>query len=176
MASKKEPKAFERYPAWIVLTMNLAFLVNYAIGVFILAQLGVLWGFLFVIYVLLLELSVFEEGCQYCCYHGKLCASGKGKVVPLLMKKGDPKRFCERKVTLLSLLPNMLVLILPMVGGAIVLLSSFSWLILGLMIIPWLLWFFGNPILYGRLACPHCKQGRICCPANEFFSKKFGKK
>ncbi len=30
----------------------------------------------------------------------------------------------------------------------------------------------GNPVIYGKLACPHCKQGRIACPACEFFMKK----
>jgi hypothetical protein len=42
------------------------------------------------------------------------------------------------------------------------------------MIYPVFSWFAVNPILYGKLACLHCKQGSICCPALKFFTKGKG--
>jgi hypothetical protein len=35
-------------------------------------------------------------------------------------------------------------------------------------------WFVVNPILYGKIACIHCKQDSICCPALNFFTKEKG--
>jgi len=32
-------------------------------------------------------------------------------------------------------------------------------------------WVCLNQIIYGKLACIHCKQGSICCPALKFFTK-----
>ena len=92
-----------------------------------------------------------------------------------LFKKGDPRRFCEKQVTWKNLLPQIMVTVFPLIGGAYLLWTSFEWLILGLMLVPVIIWFLGNPLVYGKLACPHCRQGRICCPANDFFGKKVEK-
>jgi hypothetical protein len=172
----KKPAGFESYPARTVLAMNLVFVINYLIGIYILSQLWIGWGALFLLYVLILELNVFREGCRYCYYYGKRCATGKGGLAPLFFKKGNPKKFCEKEVKFKNLVPNILVLMLPTVGGAILLYLSFSWLILGLVVVPWLIWFLGNPVLYGKLSCPSCRQGSICCPAADFFSGKSKKK
>jgi len=174
---EKEPEAFEWYPLWIVLAFNLASFLSYAIGAYLLFLVGMVWGILYITYLIYLELSTYREGCVCCYYYGKRCASGRGRIAPYLFKKDDPKKFCEKEVTVAKILPHFLVLLFPLIGGAILLLQNFRWGILLLMLIPPLIWFMGNPVIYGKLACPHCKQGRICCPANEFFSKKYsGKK
>ncbi len=172
MALKKKPKGFERYPLSTVLIANSVFLLNYVIGIYIFTTLWVPLGILYVAYVLYLEASVFREGCRYCYYYGKMCPVGKGALAPLFVRKGDPKKFCERTLSAKDFIPNMLVTILPTVGGAVLLYLSFSWIILILMAIPWISMFAGNPVIYGKLACPHCRQGMKCCPAMDYFMKK----
>ncbi len=171
-----EPKAYERYPLRNVLIYNLVILVTYLIGVYILSRIGLVWGLLYIVYLIILELQLYREGCASCYYYGKRCVAGKGKIAPLFFKKQDPKRFCEKQVTWKNLLPNIMVVVFPLIGGGYLLWTGFEWLIAGLMVVPILIWVFGNPLVYGKLACPHCKQGRICCPANDFFGKKVEKK
>ncbi len=178
MASGKKPVAFESYPPRIVLTTTLASLVTYIIGIYVLSLVDVVWGVLFLVYILYLEFSIYREGCACCYYYGKMCAFGRGKLAPLFHRRVDPEEFCKKDVSFKKLVPSMLVLVFPLIGGIALLVMGFSWVILGLMVIPWLMWFLGNPIIYGKLACAHCKQGRKCCPAMEFFSgrKKAEKK
>lgn len=164
-------KTFESYPAWMVLVYNLATYATYGAGAYILFQLGPIFGAMYVGYLIFNEFLVYNEGCRNCYYYGKMCISGRGKIVPLLFKKGNPKKFCEKKVTWKSMIPSLLVVIIAEAAGVYLLLQGFSWLILGLMLVPIFIWIFGNPIIYGKLACPHCKQGKLCCPAQDFFSK-----
>lgn len=171
-----EPEAYESYPWSSVIVFNSVLLVTYLVGLYILLQLGFVWGLLYIVYLIVLEFTTYREGCVNCYYYGKRCISGRGLCARLFFREGDPKKFCEREVTWKNLLPQVLVLIFPTAGGAILLYMGFSLLILLLVAIPWLIWFLGNPLIYGKLACPHCKQGRLCCPANKFFSRKYGKK
>jgi hypothetical protein len=172
LAEKGKQEFYESYPAWIVLVTTLVSVLVYAIGVYILSQIWIGFGALFVIYLIILEISFWREGCVSCYYYGKRCAFGRGKLAPLLFKRGDPKRFCEKEIHGKDLIPQILVLVFTVAGGVFLLYNSFSWLILGLVVIPPIVWVFGNPIIYGKLACVHCKQGKICCPASEFFSGK----
>ncbi len=172
MASKEKAKGYERYPISTVLTMNTVFLINYIIGIYIMTLLLVPLGVFYVLYILFVESRVFREGCRYCYYYGKMCSKGRGVLAPIFVKKGDPKKFCEKEIKTKDFLPEMLVTIIPTIGGAILLYMSFSWIILALMVVPWISTFIGNPIMYGRLACPNCKQGMKCCPAMDYFMKK----
>ena len=163
---------YENYPFWITLVTSLFSLLICLIGTYILLQLGLVWAVLYILYLIFLEVWRYKEGCACCYYYGKVCAFGRGKIAALFFKKDDPKKFCKKGVNWLKLVPNFLVLIIPLIAGIILLIKSFSWLILVLIIMPFLFWFLGNPIIYGRLACKHCQQSQICCPACEFFSKK----
>lgn len=164
-------KTFENYPSWMVLSYNLATFATYAAGAYILFQLGILFGALYLLFLFYLELSVYREGCVNCYYFGKVCIAGRGKIAPLFFKKGNPKKFCEKEMSFKDLVPQLLSVIIAEVVGIYLLLQSFSWLIVGVMAVPIIVWVFGNPIIYGKLACPHCKQGEICCPAKDYFSK-----
>jgi len=167
-----EPKAYESYPLRSVLAYNIILLVNYIVGIYILTRIDLVWGSLFLAYVIILELKVYKEGCVNCYYYGKRCFSGRGAVVSKFLKRGNPKKFCERKVTIKDLIPTIMALVFPTIGAGYLLWQNLDPVIIGLIIIPWLIWFIGNPLIYGKLACLHCKQGRICCPANDFFGKK----
>lgn len=172
----KEPTVFEKYPLSTVFVSNLVTLLNYAIGLYLLYRINIIFAGFFLVYLLAVEIFTYREGCVSCWYYSKRCASGRGKIAPLLFKRDDPKRFCEKQVTWKNLMPQILVTVIPMVAGIYLLIQGFSWTILILTLTPILVWFLGNPIIFGKLACPHCKQGRICCPANEFFGKKVEKK
>lgn len=169
---KKEPEAFEKYPLSTVLITNIANLIICIIGVYLVWQLGVFWGVLFIVYLLGNEFFIYKHGCLCCYYYGKQCAFGRGKIAPFLVKKDDPQKFCQRKVTWLNLLPVVLSSLIPVIVGVILLFKDFRLFILILTLIPILNWFLINPLIFGKLVCLHCKQGRLCCPANDFFGKK----
>jgi hypothetical protein len=169
----KKPKLYNSYPLWIVLVYNIAMLMVYLTGSYIVFRLNWITGVLYLIYLVMVERSVYREGCRYCFYYGKRCAAGKGLLAPIFVKRGDPKKFCERKLSWKDFIPQMLITIIPLVIGIALLISrGFHLLTLIAVIYPLLSWFVVNPIVYGKLACPHCKQGNICCPALKFFAKK----
>jgi len=172
----KEPKVFENYPIWVVLFSNLANFSVYFAGA---CLLYLAWPVLlvpFLLYLIWLEVSVYKEGCVNCCYFGRICAFGRGKIAKLFFKKGDLKKFSEKSVDFKDLLPSFLPSIIPLIVGIYLLLKSFSWLILALAVWPMIVAFAGNPVIYGEIACPHCQQARIGCPVCEFFMKKTKKR
>ena len=66
---------------------------------------------------------------------------------------------------------DFMVLIFPVIGGIILLVRNFSWLILILMVILVMLSMGGNALLRGSLACKYCKQKELGCPAEQLFNK-----
>lgn len=173
---KKEPRAFKKYPLSTVLITNSVIVIIWIISVYLVWQLGRFLGILFIIYIIGLEFFIYKHGCSCCYYYGKRCAFGRGKIAPFLVRRDNPQKFCQRKVTCLNLLPVILGSLIPVIAGLILLIRSFSWPILILTLIPVANWFFINPLIYGKLICLHCQQGRICCPANDFFGKKVSKR
>jgi len=165
-------KIYDKYPLWIVLIVNILMLLVVIAGAYIMFRLHWITGVLFIIYIIFLEFSVYREGCRYCCYYNSRCAFGKSYIARIFYKKGNPKKF-ERKITWKDFIPMMLASIIPIIVGIALLVSrGFHLLTLSAVIYPVLNWFIINPIVYGQLACKHCKQGKKCCPALEFFSKK----
>ena len=169
----KKPKIFENYPLWIVIPANILMLAVYVAGAYIMFRLSMITGILYVVYLILLGRAFFKEGCTCCFYYGKLCAFGKGAMAAMFFKRGDPEKFCERELGFKDFIPQILVVLIPLIVGIALLISrGFNLLILIAMIYPVFSWFVVNPILYGKLACIHCKQGSICCPAIKFFTKE----
>ena len=108
-------------------------------------------------------------------YYGKLCAFGKGAIAAIFFEEGTPEKFCERELGFKDFIPQVLVVLIPLLVGIALLISrGFNLLILTAMIYPVFSWFAVNPFLYGKLACIQCKQGSICCPALKFFTKGKG--
>lgn len=169
---KKESQVFENHPFSTILITNCLILLVWFSALYLVWQLGIFWGVLFAVYLLFLEFSIYKQGCSCCCYYGKKCAFGRGKIAPFLVKKDNPEKFCQRKITWFKLLPTILSSLIPVIIGLTLLAKSFSWPILILTLVLVTNWFFINPLIYGRLVCLHCKQGRLCCPANDFFGKK----
>jgi hypothetical protein len=116
-------------------------------------------------------LVVFRS-CKHCYYYNRVCGLGKGKIASLVTKKGASKKFTEREVTFLDLIPDFLVGIFPIVGGIILSVLDFSLIRIGMIILLVILSVGGTAVIRGSFACKYCKQREIGCPAEQFFSKK----
>ena len=133
---------------------------------------GVIVAVLYLMYCFGVEMLVVFRSCKHCYYYHRLCGLGKGTIASFVTKKGDPKKFTERDVTLSDLIPDFLVAIFPIVGGIILSVLDFSLLRIGLMILLVIFSFGGTAVIRGSFACKYCKQREIGCPAEQFFSKK----
>jgi len=167
----KGAKSYENFPIWIVLLSTILSLSTYAIGIYVLLWLGIPFAILYIIYILWLEVRLLKGSCIDCYYYGKVCAFGKGKLCALFFKKGNPKRFVARKISMIDILPDFLIFIFPIVGGVILLVANFSWIITALLVILVVLSFGGTAVIRGSFACKYCKQREIGCPAEKLFSK-----
>lgn len=65
---KPEPPAFEKYPASTVFITNPVCILVAAVSVYLVWQLGMLWGLLFIIYLLGNEFFIYQHGCSVCYY------------------------------------------------------------------------------------------------------------
>ena len=163
-----ETRTYENFPARIVLLSNGVSLSIYVLGAYILGRGGLLFAICYVLYCLWVESNVLRKSCVHCYYYSKVCAFGKGKLCSWLFRKGEPQRFIERQVSWRDLIPDMLVLIFPLIGGILLLTKAFSWLLVMLLVLS----FGGNAIVRGSFACKYCKQRELGCPAQQLFSGK----
>ncbi len=165
---------FENYPAGMVLAANLLSAIIYSLGAAIISQIS-LWAILlYLAFGLFLEFKLMATGCVGCHYFGRLCFSGKGVVSSWFFKPGDPNKFTAREISWLTLLPDMLVVFIPAAIGIFFMLREFKWsmliLVVGLLIAA----FPGQGFIRGALACCHCQQRRLGCPAEKLFQKSQG--
>ena len=163
--------SYEKYPLWIVLLSNLVSIAIYAIGAFIIYQIGWIWLLLYVAYVLWLEIKLLRKSCVNCYYYGKVCAFGKGKLSCLFFKKGDTNKFSQGKITWKDIVPDLMVSLIPMVAGIVLLVIDFNWVLLAMVLVLLLLTSMGNGLIRGSLACKYCRQREIGCPAEQLFKR-----
>jgi len=165
-------KAYENFPFWIPLLSCVLSLSIYALGAFIFSQLDFFFTVLYLMFCLWTELKILKGSCVNCYYYGKTCGLGRGKLCALFFKKGNPEEFAKKEISWKDLIPDFMVLIFPLVGGIIVLIRGFTWLILALMAGLAILWLGGNALIRGSLACKYCKQKELTgCPAEQLFNK-----
>lgn len=167
----KTAQSYLRYPTGIVIITGIFSLVIYLVGSIILYQAGLGWMLLYLAYLLFMEIRLISVHCPNCYYYNRLCAFGKGKLSGIFFKKGQAERFSCKSFTWKDMIPDLLVYLIPIMAGIIVLFLDFSWPILILMVIFTLLNFSGNAYIRGHLACNHCKQAEMGCPALELFSR-----
>ena len=165
-------KSFENFPLWIPFITILVSIISYIIGAIILSGFGIIFSILYIFYCIGVELLVILRSCKDCWYYGRICGVGKGKIAPLFVKKGDTKKFADRDISMLHLIPDFMVVVLPLVGGLILLILNFSIVVLVLMVILAILFFGGTAFIRGSFACKYCKQKDIGCPAYDVFNKK----
>jgi len=167
----EKAKHYESYPAWMVIVSNAISLAIYLAGAFIIYQAAGILVILYLAFIGFLEVRLLRGHCTDCYYYGKRCAFGKGRLSSLFFRKGSPAKFCKKDIGWKDIAPDFMVSVIPMVIGGGILLFSFSWLILGLVILLFVLSFPGNAFVRGRLACKHCKQRALGCPAEKLFQK-----
>ncbi|NWG14331.1 MAG: hypothetical protein HXY20_12445 [Acidobacteria bacterium] len=167
-----EQVAYDRYPPWVVVLSNVLSISIWIIGAYILSGFGLLWSALYLAYCIWLEFRLLRHTCVDCWYHGRQCAFGKGRLCGLLFEKGDPAVFADRQIGWKDLVPDLMVFLIPFVGGIVLVVQRFSVslaLLLGALLI---LSFRGNALIRGKLAYAHCRQREMGCPAALLF---FGK-
>jgi hypothetical protein len=166
-----QTKCHEQYPWWIVFLSNFVSIAMYVIGGYILYQLGPIWLALYLLYILLLEARLLRKSCTNCYYYGKTCAFGKGKLSAVFFKRGDAKRFAQDQITWKELIPEFLASIIPFLAGIVLLITNFTFLMLSLVLLLGILTSAGNGFIRSSLACKHCKQRELGCPAEKLFRK-----
>jgi len=143
----------------------------YAIGAYIIYQLGFIWLAPYLVYIFWLEIRLLKKSCTNCYYYGKTCGFGKGKLSAILFKKGNAETFIQRRITWKDILPEFLVSLVPLIVGIGLLVIHFDFLILALIVLLVALTTAGNAFVRGNLVCNHCKQREIGCPAQELFNQ-----
>ena len=171
-------RLFKRYPVSSVLLYNGATLLHFLLGAAAFAfgyrawhWVGYGLGSVYLV-LALAELYVVMpiRVCPHCVYYrleGGLCTSGLNHVSRRIAGAGDPKRFAQRAEGLLC--PNnlyMLALLAPIVALVPALLLSFSWVVLGILVVLLGLLAFRFFVIFGSVACLHC-YAKYQCPQAE---------
>ena len=163
--------SFENFPWWMVLICNGVGLTIYAIGLFLMACLGIVWGVLYAAYCVWVEWRILSGSCRSCYYFGKRCGFGKGRLCSWFFTKGAEQNLCTKRISWRDVVPDFMVSLIPLGVGITMLLRNFSWLVLLLIVTLVGLGSVGTGLVRGQLACRYCKQREIGCPAEELFSK-----
>ena len=167
----EENSCYENYPLRAVIVSKLSSLLTVILGSWIIYQFGIAWVVMYLIYVIFLEIRLYKSSCVNCYYYGKVCAFGKGKICSLLFKKGDPAAFVDTEISWRQLAPDMLVMLAPVMAGLLLLMNKFDWVTLGLIVTIAVVSLVGTGLTRSRLACLHCKQRELGCPAERLFNK-----
>ena len=165
----EKTSCFRNFPIWIVLLSNLVTVSIYVIGAYFLAKFGILLAILYLLYCVGLEISILRGSCIHCYYYDRICGLGKGKLCSLFFKKGNPQKFIEKEFTWLHMVPVFMVSILPIIGGIMLLIIEFAWILIALLVILFILSFGGNAILRRSFVCKYCRQRELGCPAEKLF-------
>jgi hypothetical protein len=168
----EEIRTYESYPSRMVAASLLVTFTIYASGALVLSGFGPVMTLSYLLFILWSEVRVMRMSCVDCWYYGKRCAFGRGKVAALLFRKGDPARFAAKPITWVQLLPDMLVPLLPLVGGIVLLIRDFVLWRAALMVVLLAGAPYGNYFVRSSIACRFCKQRELGCPAEKFFGGK----
>ncbi len=162
---------YENYPAWIIVVCNAVPVSLYIIGAVILAGFSPWVSVAYLLFCLWQEARVMRKSCANCFYYGKNCGTGKGRLCALLFKRGDPQRFATKEANWKELLPDLLISLIPLLGGIILSFLDFAWLRVLLLAILVALASAGTGAIRSNLLCKYCEQGRLGCPALKLFDK-----
>jgi hypothetical protein len=164
-------EVYDQFPWPLVLLCSTVNILIYLIGAYLIAPLGIILVVLYLLYCLWMEIRVAIMSCRDCYYYGKRCAFGRGKICALLIKKGSPERFKNKKVSWINLLPDFLVSLIPLATGVFYLVQSFSWLRLSFILVLVIIAFPVTGFVRSSISCKFCKQKEIGCPAIQLFAK-----
>jgi hypothetical protein len=166
-------ESYENFPVWAPLLPFALTLSIYFLGAYIFSRIDFFYTVLYLMYCLWVEIRILKYSCVNCYYYGKTCGLGRGKICALFYKKGNSEEFAKKQITWKDLIPDFMVMIFPLIGGIIVLIRDFSWLVSALMVIFVILSMVGTALIRGSLACKYCKQKELTgCPAEQLFNKQ----
>jgi hypothetical protein len=163
--------SYDHYPAWIVFVCNLLSFAIYALGALIVAGLGLWTMVAYLGFCIWMEIRLLRNSCANCAYYGHRCGTGRGGLAKLLFRRGDPAVFAARSVTWSEMIPDMLVLVIPLITGVYLSVRTFSWWRLLAVAAIIALSTAGNATVRGNLLCSHCRQREIGCPASRLFEQ-----
>jgi hypothetical protein len=163
---------YENFPARLMAVSVLVTVSIYALGAYILFGFGSIVITVYLLYCFGNEVHVMKTGCVDCWYFNKWCAFGKGKLAALLFNQGDPQRFPLKSISHKELIPDMLVVIFPLIGGMALLIRDFTWGTALALVLLMAFSSYGNYLIRSKVACAGCKQRELGCPAEQFFSKQ----
>ncbi len=163
--------SFENFPWRMVLICNAVSLGIYAIGLFLMACLGIVWGLLYAAYCVWMEWRLLSGSCRSCYYFGKRCGFGRGQLCSWFFAKGAEQGLSAKRISWRNLVPDFMVSLIPLGAGVTVLTRSFSLVVLLFVILLAGLSSVGAGFVRGQLACKYCKQRVLACPAEQLFSK-----
>lgn len=170
MEEKTENVTFDDFPLRMIIVSDTVAFGIYIIGALIMFRLGMIWGWIYIFACLVAEIRIMRMSCVHCYYYGKFCGLGKGKLAALFFSKGDPKKFLEKDIKWKDLIPDLLIALVPFFAGIFLLIAGFSWLLLLLLLALLALATAGNGFIRGSIVCKYCKQRKLGCPAERFFS------
>ena len=161
----------DKYPVSTIIIANFVSLAIYGIGAYIMFWVGVVSFTIYLVFIIVLELLLYTKSCKDCYYYGKRCAFGKGKIACLIIKKGNPDNFAKRPVSWRSIVPDLLVTLIPMITAVVLMIVDFHWIQPVMLVLLILLTSAGNSYVRGYRACKYCRQRELGCPAEKLFNK-----
>jgi hypothetical protein len=164
-------KIHENFPVGIVILSNLVSILIYISGFVITLRLGWIAAVLYMVYIMAFEFRLISKHCVNCYYWGKTCGFGKGRLSSFFFKRGNPSKFCDKKMSWKDVIPDLLISLVPLIIAIILMIFKFEFILLIAVIIFMLLTTIGNGFIRGKLTCRYCKQRELGCPADELFNK-----
>jgi hypothetical protein len=163
--------SFENFPWWMVLICNGVGLAIYAIGFLLMVRLGIVWGGLYAAYCVWMEWRLLSGSCRSCYYFGKRCGFGKGRLCSWFFNQRSEPTLCTKRLSWRDVAPDFMVSLIPLGAGITILVWSFSWPVLLLVVTLAFLGSVGTGLVRGQVACKYCQQRELGCPAEQYFSK-----
>ncbi len=144
-----------------IIISNIPSGLTYALGIIILFHLGVLFGLLYIVFVVIELILFMRFVCVYCpTYDSIHCPSGYGRVAAKMFKRGSASQFksmFNRFIPFLSL-----VWVVPALVGVYLVLTAFSFYNLGLLVSFTIVGFVILPIFHRRFECRDCPNKENC--------------
>lgn len=156
---QKSPcEKYESFPLRIVILRALMITAWFVTGILLMLRLSRGLAVGFIVFGVLLLLSMMAFACRYCAYRGKLCDNGISKLTSVFFKSSvNKEKFAVNSRKLF--IPLYVLVLIPLVGGLILALSQSNPITL----------FMVHVILLGiiittspLLACKHCLMSDVC--------------
>jgi hypothetical protein len=151
---------YDNYPLRVVILNLVELFAALSVGLLLVAQMG--WGAV-LLYASVGCLGVFLSlayGCTRCCYYGKVCGMGLGRIATFLFSKRDEKEFGQALSQTVAWTLLGFVLALPLAAGLVSLTRGLSLPVLAALAV-----YLGLVtvivLTHSRFVCGRCQQARV---------------